>query len=68
MIVVTALNVLAEQNIAQLEAAGIPAIAITGETATKQNFKVGNSFPHSLPVAELIYAGYRRWQVHCCNS
>lgn len=40
MIVVTALNVLAAQNVAQLEAAGISAIAITGQTATKQNFKV----------------------------
>ena len=51
MIVVTALNILAAQNVAQLEAAGIPAIAITGQTATKQNFEVGQ-FLLQLAVAD----------------
>ena len=39
-IIVTALNVLAAQNVAQLRAAGISAIAIIGDDATPENFKV----------------------------
>ena len=39
-IIITALNVLAAQNVAQLRAAGISAIAITGDNATPENFKV----------------------------
>lgn len=39
-IVVVPLNVLGKQNVDQLKKAGISAIAITGETATEQNFKV----------------------------
>ncbi len=39
-IVVVPLNVLGKQNVDQLVKAGIPAIAITGENATEENFKV----------------------------
>ncbi len=39
-IVVVPLNVLGKQNVDQLAKAGIPAIAITGENATEENFKV----------------------------
>ena len=40
IIVVVPLNLLAKQNVDQLSRVGIPAIVITGETATDDNFKV----------------------------
>ena len=40
LIVVVPLNLLAKQNVDQLEKVGIKAVAITGETATEDNFKV----------------------------
>ena len=39
-IIITPLNVLGDQNVDQLVAAGIPAIAINARTATRQNFEV----------------------------
>lgn len=42
LIVVTALNVLGDQNVASLASAGIPAISINRETATSVNFQVNS--------------------------
>lgn len=39
-LVVTALNVLGDQNVKQLKKAGIKAIAINAETSTAANFQV----------------------------
>jgi superfamily II DNA helicase RecQ len=39
-IIITALNGLGDQNIAELTRLGIPAVNITGQTATDQLFKV----------------------------
>ena len=48
-VIITPLNVLGDQNVDQLVAAGIPAIAINARTATRQNFEV---LPHLLNILE----------------
>lgn len=40
IIIITALNILGDQNVKQLESVGIKAINLTGETATAEVFKV----------------------------
>jgi hypothetical protein len=50
MIVITALNVLGEQNVRTLESVGIPGIALSGETNNVETFKV-----HDNLILALIY-------------
>lgn len=49
-IIVTALNVLGQQNERQLRAVGFSAISISAETATDEVFKVCNSGYRSLYI------------------
>ncbi|KAI0635614.1 P-loop containing nucleoside triphosphate hydrolase protein [Trametes polyzona] len=49
-VVITPLNILGVQNKNQLHAVGIPAIVISGETATHDNFKRAGSLSHGVVV------------------
>jgi superfamily II DNA helicase RecQ len=45
MIIVTALNILGDKNVAELEKLDISAVNVTGDSATDELFKVESLFP-----------------------
>jgi superfamily II DNA helicase RecQ len=56
MIVVTALNVLGEQNVTTLQSVGIPSIALNSETNNAETFKVhGNLYLELLHIYYITY-------------
>ena len=65
-IVITPLNILGAQNVEYLRKAGIPAISISAETATVENFVVRLDGLSPSHVLKSILAGYQKAYAWVC--